>query len=102
MTLAPVRMVNDNDRKMKVYDLEECIEERDDIKKKNAETIPELIEYIKQFNQKYNTSFNKYFSDSNGEFDVFELNDICDAFLSNYWDDRTMSDFKQKNRIKFH
>ena len=101
MTLAPVRMVNDNDRKMNVYDLEECIEERDDIKKKNAETIPELIEYIKQFNQKYNTSFNKYFQDSNGEFDVFELNDICDAFLSNYWDDRTMSDFKQKTGLNF-
>ena len=47
MTLAPVRMVNDNDRKMNVYDIQECVEERDDIKKKNAETVPELIEYVK-------------------------------------------------------
>ena len=26
---------------------------------------------------------------------------ICDAFLSNYWDDRTMSDFKQKTGLNF-
>jgi hypothetical protein len=101
MTLAPVRMVNDNDRRMNVYDLEECIEERDDIKKKNAQTIPELIEYMKGFNKKYNTSFNKYFQDSNGEYDVFETNDICDAFLSNYWDKRKMSDFEEKTGLNF-
>jgi hypothetical protein len=28
MIIAPVRMINDNDKKMNVYDLEECIEER--------------------------------------------------------------------------
>ena len=101
MTLAPVRMVNDNDRKMRVYDIQECVEERDDIKKKNAETVPELIEYVKKFNEKYKTSFDKYLQDSNGEYDVFELYDICDAFLSNYWDDRKMSDFKDKTGLNF-
>lgn len=101
MTLAPVRMINDNDREMNVYDLEECLEERDDVKKKNAETVPELIEYIKTFNDKYKTSFNKYFQDSNGEYDVFELNDICDAYLSNYWDNRAMSNFKDKTGLNF-
>ena len=40
MTLAPVRIVNYNDKKMNVYDLTECVEERDQIKKQNRETIP--------------------------------------------------------------
>jgi hypothetical protein len=101
MTLAPVRMVNDNDRKMNVFDIEGCVEKRDDIKKKNAETIPELIEYVKKFNEKYKTSFDKYFQDSNGEYDAYELYDICDAFLSDYWDDRKMSVFKAKTGLDF-
>lgn len=101
MTLAPVRMINNNDRKMNVYDLDQCVEKRDDIKQKNAETIPELIEYIKNFNEKYKTSFDKYLHNSNGEYDIYDLNDICDAFLSNYWDNRTMSDFKQKTGLNF-
>ena len=101
MTLAPVRMLNDNDRRMNVYDLEECVEERDDIKKKNAETVPEIIEYTKEFNRKYNTSFNKYFNDDDGNYTVFEINDICDAFLSNYWDKREMADFKSKTNLNF-
>ena len=101
MTLAPVRMLNDNDRRMNVYDLEECVEERDDIKKKNAETVPEIIEYTKEFNRKYNTSFNKYFNDADGSYTVFEINDICDAFLSNYWDKRKMTDFQSKTGLNF-
>ena len=28
MTLAPVRMINDNDREMNVYDLGECAQKR--------------------------------------------------------------------------
>ena len=33
MIIAPVRMINDNDKKMNVYDLEECIEERNERKR---------------------------------------------------------------------
>ena len=33
MIIAPVRMINDNDKKMNVYDLEECIEERNEKKR---------------------------------------------------------------------
>ena len=45
MTLAPVRMVNDNDKKMNVYDLKDCTEERDQVKKENRETIPEALNF---------------------------------------------------------
>ena len=101
MTLAPVRMVNDNDRKMNVYDLDECVEEREDIKKKNIENIPEINDYVDGFNEKYKSSFNNYFNDSNKTYSAFDLNDICDAFLSNYWDDRNMTDFRTKSGLNF-
>ena len=38
---------------------------------------------------------------SNKEYDIFELDDICDAFLSDYWDGRKMSDFKAKTGLNF-
>ena len=50
MTIAPVRMVSNNDRKMNVYDIEECKDERDEIKLKNIENSPELQNYISDFN----------------------------------------------------
>ena len=65
MTLAPVRMFNDNDRKMNVYDIEECQKERDEIKKKNIDNSPKLKNYIINFNIKYAESFNKYFGKVN-------------------------------------
>ena len=51
MTIAPVRMVNDNDKKMNVYDLRECTEEREQIKKENRETIPYLINFTREYNE---------------------------------------------------
>ena len=101
MQLAPVRMAGDNDRKMNVYDLEECQDERDEQKKYNNENIPELKEYIKSFNEKYAEKWNKYFNKEKAEFDVNEINDICDAFLSDYADARPMSDFKSKSGVNF-
>ena len=35
MTLIPVRMINNNERKITLYDIDECEEKRDEIKKKN-------------------------------------------------------------------
>ena len=45
-------MVGDNDRKMNVFFLEECIDEKKEQLKYNNENIPELKEYIKTFNEK--------------------------------------------------
>ena len=101
MQLAPVRMAGDNDRKMNVYDLEECKDERNEQRKYNNENIPELKEYIKSFNEKYAEKWNKYFNKEKAEFDVNEIHDICDAFLSDYADARPMSDFKSKSGVNF-
>ena len=101
MTIAPVRMVSNNDRKMNVYDIEECKDERDEIKLKNIENSPELQNYISDFNQKYGQSFNTYFGDVNKNYSTYELNDICDAFLSNYWDTREMKDFQTITNLNF-
>ena len=100
MTLAPVRMVNVNDRKMNVYDISECTEERDQTKEINSE-IPEFVMYLEQFNAQYGSSLDKYFDTHKGNYTWKEINDICDSFLSDYVDSREMATFKSKTELDF-
>ena len=95
MMLAPVRMVNDNDRKMNVYDLQECTEERDDIKKKNRESIPYAVNFTNDFNKKYGKLLNDYLNQTNKTYDMLDIDHFCDAVLSSYTDQRNMTDFKK-------
>ena len=95
MTLAPVRMINDNDKKMNVYDLSECVEERDRVKKKNRETIPYLNNITREYNYKYGEALNKFFGTKNKTFIMSDIADFCDAFLSSYTDQRNLTEFKK-------
>ena len=101
MTLAPVRMSNDLDRKFNVYDIEECKAERDETKQKNNENIEEWIEYLNDFNEEYAESLNKFFGTEGKTYSISELNDICDSFLSDYWDGRNMTNFYEKTGLDF-
>jgi len=100
MTLAPIKMINDNDRKMNVYSIEECKNKRDEIRQKNIDNSPESKSYTLNFNIKYAKSFNIDFGEVNKTY-THELYNICDAFLSNYWDSRKMEDFHTKTNINF-
>ena len=95
MTLAPVRMVNDNDKKMNVYDLTECTEERDQIKKQNRETIPYVVNFTREFNEKYGKTLNEFLGTGNKNFTMLDIDDFCDAFLSSYTDQRELTEFKK-------
>ena len=100
MSLAPVRMLNDNDREMNVYEIGNCINKMNEIRKKNNE-IAEFKNYIKDFNTKYAVNLNKYLNKESAEFGISDIYDICDAFLSNYEDKREMKEFKEKSGIDF-
>ena len=101
MTLAPVRMINDNDREMKVYDIGECAKKRKEVRKQNNENIEVLKEYIKNFNAKYAESWNKFFNKEEAYFELSEINSICDSFLSDNADKREMKEFKEKTGLNF-
>ena len=101
MTLAPVRMINDNDREMKVYDIGECAKKRKEVRKQNNENIEVLKEYIKNFNAKYAESWNKFFNKEEAYFELSEIYNICDSFLSDNADKREMKEFKEKTGLNF-
>ena len=101
MTLAPVRMINDNERKINVYEIKECKKARDKVLKRNNEKIQVFKDYVIEFNGKYANDWNKYFNKTKANFTIDELHDICDAFVSNYVERREMTVFKEKTGLNF-
>ena len=95
MTLAPVRMIDNNDKKMNVYDLEDCTEERDQIKKENREKIPEALNFTREFNEKYGKTLKEYMKTQKDEYNLLDIDEFCDAFLSSYTDQRELNNFKK-------
>ena len=104
MTLVPVRLFNDNDRKINVYDIKDCVDEREEVKASNLKNIPELQQFVTDFNSNYGERVNKYFGTSSQEYDIVFIYDLCDAFVSDYTDRRNISDFERAgfNLDEFH
>ena len=94
MMLAPIRMINHNERKIIVFDIEGCIEEKEKVKKKNRESLEILKNFTKNFNNKYGIILNNFFGDNSKEYNLLEIDKICDAFISAYTDTRELTDFK--------
>ena len=80
MTLAPVRMVNDNDKKMNVYDLKDCTEERDQVKKENRETIPEALNFTQEFNEKYGKTLKEFMKTQKDEYNLLDIDEFVMRF----------------------
>ena len=97
MTLVPIKLMKDLDRKINVYDLKECTDEREKVKAENYKNIPELQKFVADFNTKYGERINNYFGTDSKEYDIVFIYDLCDAFVSDYTDRRDLSDFEKKN-----
>ena len=94
MTLAPVRMFNNNERRFKVYDIDTCRVVKDSIKKQNRETIEYIKNFTAEFNQKYGGYLNEFY-DQDKEYDILDIEDFCDAFASCYTDQRELTEIKK-------
>jgi hypothetical protein len=101
MSLPPVRMINDDERKMNVYTYRQCIRKREEIRSKNAAIFKQLEDIYQNLNSKYAESWNKYFNSTKSEYNGTELHEICDSFLSDYADKREMKVFKEKTGLDF-
>jgi len=100
MMLAPIKMINHNERKIILFDIEGCKEEREEIKKKNRESIELLKNLEADFNTKYGQQLNNFFGTNSQTYDLLYMNSFCDAFISAYTDTRELTEF-QKTGINF-
>ena len=95
MMLAPVRMINNNERKITLYDIEPCTKKRDEIKKKHSETLESLINLNKTFNEKYGQILNNFYETKIEKYDMLFMDNFCDAFISGYTHKRTMANLNK-------
>ena len=103
MTLIPVRMINDDERKITLYDIGKCQEKRDEIKENNRKTLPIIINMEKEFNKEYGEKLNNFYGEER-TYDYNFMNRLCDAVISGITDARNLTEFKKTkidiNKIK--
>ena len=93
MILAPIRMLNNNERKITLYDIEPCTIVRDNIKKKNSEKIPSLVNITRVFKERYEENLKKLYGKEEN-IDLWFIDNFCDAFISAYTHKREMKELK--------
>ena len=81
MTLAPIRMINDNERKIIIYDIEKCLWKRGEMRKINYDNSPELKKLITDFSDKYHERLNRMYG-KNNEYNISFVDNFCDAYIA--------------------
>ena len=97
MTLIPVKMINDNEKKIAIYDIGECEEVRDNIKTNNRNTLPIIINMEKEFNELFGEKLKDFYGlKEKKTYDYLFMNRLCDAVISGLTDGRSLDEFKKK------
>ena len=89
MTLIPIRMINNNEKKMRLYSTGKCQEKTKEIQNKNAKNLPTLIDVVDNFNKKFSEKLKDFYGKDN-KYDISFIDNFCDAFISNYNERRKM------------
>ena len=95
MIIAPVRMINNNEKKITVYDIEPCTFKRDEIKKKNSETLESLINIVKNFTERYGEKLDTFYNKKENYNNISFLDNFCDAFIAGYTDRRNLEELEK-------
>jgi hypothetical protein len=74
-------MINDNERKIIIYDIEKCLWKRDEMRKINYENSPELKKLITDFSDKYHERLNRMYG-KNNEYNITFVDNFCDAYIA--------------------
>ena len=81
MSVFPIRMINDNERKIIIYDIPECLWKRDEMRKINLEKSEDLKKFIEEFKKKYKDDIFKIY-ETKPEYNIDFIDNFCDAFIS--------------------
>ena len=81
-SVVPIRMINDNERKIIIYDIPECLWKRDEMRKTNYDTKQELKAFETAFSSKYGSKLNIMYGKNKTNYDIDFIDNFCDAFIS--------------------
>jgi len=93
MTIAPIRMINSNEKKIRLYDTGPCKIKAEEIMKNNSLNLQSLKDIVKEFKDKYGEKFDNFYKKKEN-YDVAFIENVCDAFLSAYPEKKEMKEFK--------
>lgn len=83
MSLAPIRMINDLERKMIIYDISSCLWKRDEMREKNLKNSEPLKKLVDDFFKNYTANLKKLYGTDHGKkFDIHLFDNFCDAFIA--------------------
>ena len=85
MSLAPIRMINNNERKIIIYDIEQCKFRRTEMREENYKNVPTLKRFVEDFKNKYSTVLNEMYQDNNTVYDIDFVDNFCDAFIAAFY-----------------
>ena len=94
MTLAPIRMINDNERKIIIYDIEQCLWKRDEMRKINYQKSPELKGFIYNFSNNYNETLDNMYN-SSINYNIDFVDNFCDAYIAGSTEFKPMEKINQ-------
>ena len=90
MSLAPIRMINNNERKIIIYDIEQCKFRRTEMREENYKNVPTLKKFVEDFKNKYSTILNEMYQDNNTVYDIDFVDNFCDAFIAAFTEKKEM------------
>ena len=96
MSLAPIRMINDNERKAIIYDIPKCLFRRDEMREKNFANLQSLQNIVKKFNTEYADKIKKMYNNKD-EYDIHFVDNFCDAFIAGTTEDKEMKEIRNTN-----
>ena len=92
MTMIPIRTITINDRKMRIYHLGICESKIKAFQKEN-EKLESLINIQNIFKEKYAENLNSFYG-KNETYNLKFIYNFCDAFISDYTDNRQLNELK--------
>ena len=81
MTLVPIRMINDNERKISIDYIRDCKNRTIEIMEVNYKNSEELQNLVSNFTKKYNQTLNQIY-EREIEYNYDFIENFCDAFIS--------------------
>lgn len=94
ISLAPIRMINDNERKAIIYDIPKCLFRRDEMREKNFANLKSLQDIVNRFNTEYADKIKKMY-DNKDKYDIHFIDNFCDAFVAGTTEDKEMKEIRE-------
>ena len=91
MTVLPIRMISDVDKKANIYSDDTCVLAAYEETKNSDQDSIIAVRYV--FNEKYKKYLNEFFGE-NSTYEFTWMTKFCDAFIASYTDQRNITDLK--------